>query len=170
MHRIQRLVAGVSIAIAPVALAVAVAQTTVPFGSVAYDPKKPIEIVSDSFTLNQTDGRATFVGSVVAGQGDLRLSADRIIVEYDTAHGAKGGKINRLVADGKVALVSGPQQAGADRAVYQVDAGKITLEGNVLVTQGKNALSGQKATIDLASGSARIEGRVKTIFSTGGGN
>ncbi len=169
MHRFTRLVSGALFALSAL-VTVAVAQTTIPFGSVAYDPKKPIEIVSDSFTLNQTDGRAAFVGNVVAGQGNLRLSADRITVEYNNSGNGKDNRISRLVAQGKVTLVSGAEQAEADRAIYQVTQGKIILDGNVLVTQGKNALSGQKVTIDLASGSARIEGRVKTIFSTGGDN
>jgi len=36
-----------------------------------------------------------------------------------------------------------------------------------LITQGENALSGQKITINLSDGSAKVEGRVKTIFQTG---
>ena len=47
-------------------------------------------------------------------------------------------------------------------------AGNVLMEGNVILTQGQNALSGQKLRIDLNAGTAQIEGRVQTIFQTGG--
>jgi len=145
------------------------AQTTVPFGSVNYDPKQQIEIVSDSFTLSQNNGKAEFVGNVVAGQGGMRLAADKIVVEYEPAKDKEERKINRMIATGGVTLVAGDQSAEADRAIYFVKDQKIVMEGKVLISQAQNALSGQKATIDLASGTAKIIGRVKTIFG-GGGN
>ena len=38
------------------------------------------------------------------------------------------------------------------------------MTGDVILTQGKNALSGEKLLINLNDGTATIEGRVKTIF------
>jgi lipopolysaccharide export system protein LptA len=41
------------------------------------------------------------------------------------------------------------------------------MEGNVLLTQGQNALSSQTLHIDLNSGTGQLEGRVQTIFTPG---
>jgi len=150
------------------ALPAAAQTTSVPFGVVNHDAAAPVEITADSFTVSQRQERAVFAGNVVVGQGEMRLSADRITVEYSAAEGEETGRIGRMVASGGVTLVSGSEAAEAERAVYSIDDGIIRLEGNVLLTQGRNALSGEVIVIDLANGSARIEGRVKTIFRTGG--
>ena len=65
-------------------------------------------------------------------------------------------------------MVNGAEAAEAAKAVYTVSAGNIVMTGDVILTQGVNALSGQKLTADLNTGSGRMEGRVKTIFQTGG--
>ncbi|MCA8869687.1 MAG: LptA/OstA family protein [Rhodobacteraceae bacterium] len=138
--------------------------TAVSFGASTHDPKLPVEIVADTFTLNQNKGTAVFDGNVVVGQGDMRLSAGNILVEYGAADSTDAGKISRMIATGGVTLVNGDEAAEADRAIYRLSEGIIVLEGNVLVTQGQSALSGQEFTINLNDGSARFEGRVKTIF------
>ena len=46
-------------------------------------------------------------------------------------------------------------------------AGTIEMEGDVLLTQGQNALSSQKLHIDLNTGTGQLEGRVQTIFVPG---
>lgn len=148
---------------------VAVAQTTsVSLGETGHNPKNPVEIVADSFSISQTKGEAEFVGNVVVGQGDIRLSADKISVIYEVENGQQTGSIDRMVAEGNVTLVAGEQAAEADIATYLVAKSAIVMEGNVLLTQGQNALSGGKMTINLDDGSARFEGRVRTIFQTGG--
>jgi lipopolysaccharide export system protein LptA len=144
------------------------AQTTsVPFGGLNHNTNQQVEIVSDSFTVSQSDGTAEFVGNVVVGQGDMRLSAGKIVVEYAAGEGQSTGRINLLIASGGVTLVSGAEAAEAKRAVYSIKKGNIVMTGDVILTQGKNVLSGQEMVIDLKTGSAKIEGRVKTIFQTG---
>ena len=64
-------------------------------------------------------------------------------------------------------LVNGAEAAEAQKAVYAVDRGSIVMSGSVLLTQGQNALSGERFVVDLGSGTGRMEGRVKTIFQTG---
>jgi lipopolysaccharide export system protein LptA len=41
------------------------------------------------------------------------------------------------------------------------------MEGDVLLTQGQNALSSERLSIDLNAGTGRLEGRVQTIFVPG---
>ncbi|PTX57911.1 lipopolysaccharide export system protein LptA [Litoreibacter ponti] len=143
---------------------------SVAFGGLQHDASLPVEITADELTVDQATGSAVFSGNVVAGQGEMRLSAARVQVEYATQNGQATGQINQLVATGGVTLVNGAEAAEAQRAVYAVGSGEIVMTGDVVLTQGVNALSGEKLTVDLNTGSGRMEGRVRTIFQTGGNN
>lgn len=150
------------------ATAASAQNATVAFGGLKHDSSLPVEITSDELAVNQGNGTATFIGSVVAGQGSLRLTAAQVVVEYGTQDGQATGRIDRLLASGGVTLVNGPEAAEAQNAVYVVSAGEVVMTGDVILTQGANALAGEKLTVDLNTGEGRMEGRVRTIFQTGG--
>lgn len=144
------------------------AQTAqVAFGGLKQDTSLPVEVTSDELSVDQAAGTAVFSGSVIVGQGQMRLSADRVDVSYDTATGGTG-EISEMVASGNVVLVNGGEAAESQKAVYAVNDGTIVMTGSVLLTQGQNALSGEKLIIDLKTGAGTMQGRVKTIFQTGG--
>ncbi len=138
---------------------------TVAFGGVKADTSAPVEVSADSLSVDQGSGSATFTGKVVIGQGQMRLSADSVRVEYGDA---ARSKIRRLHATGNVTLVSGPDAAEAAEAVYEVDSGQVTLKGNVMLAQGQNVLSGNSMVVNLKTGSATVEGRVRSILQPGG--
>ncbi|MBW6506469.1 MAG: lipopolysaccharide transport periplasmic protein LptA [Rhodobacteraceae bacterium] len=156
---LSALLAGVILA-APLGLA-----QQVSFGGIRADTTAPVEISADSLTIDQADGSAVFAGDVAVSQGDMRLSAALVRVEY----GAGGQReITRLLASGGVVLASGADAAQAETAEYTIASGLVLLSGNVLLTQGGNVLSGQRLTVNLATGSATVEGRVQTTLQPGG--
>lgn len=134
----------------------------VAFGGLKQDASLPVEVTADALEVNQSDGSAIFTGNVLIGQGDMRLSATKVRVEYN----ATGG-IDRMHATGNVILVSGGEAAEAAEAVYTIETASVVMTGNVILTQGQNALSGQKLLVDLTTGTGRMEGRVSTIFNPG---
>lgn len=138
----------------------------VAFGSFKHDSSLPVEIAADQLSINQETGRATFRGSVAVAQGEMRLSAAVIEVEYEDGDSATG-EIRRLHASGGVTLVSGSEAAEAQEAVYTIGSSQIVMTGDVLLTQGQNALSGQKLTVNLDAGTGVMEGRVRTVFKPG---
>ncbi len=138
-------------------------QATVAFGGLTQDTTLPVEIEADSLTVNNADGTAVFTGNVLVGQGDMRLSAGAVRVEY----GADGQSINRLFASGGVTLANQSEAAEAQEAVYTIGSGEVIMTGQVLLTQGQTALSGQKLVINLQSGTGTMEGRVQTTFIPG---
>ena len=150
------------IALALAAPMPALAQTT--FGGMQADTSAPVEVSADNLTVDQADGSALFTGNVVIGQGEMRLSADEVTVEY-ASDGQE--RIRSLTAVGNVTLTSGEDAAEAGQAVYDVDAGSVVLTGDVLLTQGRNVLSGDRVTVDLASGSAQVQGRVRSVLQPG---
>lgn len=163
MHFLRTLVSCLVLALSA---SIAAAQTDVAFGAVKADTSLPVEVTADQLDVNQSDGTAEFRGNVAIGQGEMRMTADRVLVIYDA--GTSG--IARLEATGNVVLVSGPDAAEAQRADYSVNSGTIVMSGDVLLTQGQNALTSESMSIDLATGSARMSGRVKTILAPGGRN
>lgn len=138
------------------------AQTSVAFGTLRQNPDAPIEVTSDALSVDQDTGTAIFTGAVVIGQGEMRLSAPRVLVVY------KEGKsgIERLEATGGVTLVSGPDAAESERADYDIETGTILMSGAVLLTQGNSALSAEQMRVNLRDGTAAMAGRVKTILQT----
>ena len=138
-------------------------QAQVAFGGLKQDTTLPVEIEADNLTVNNADGSAEFTGNVLVGQGDMRLTAGTIRVEY----GTDGKSINRLIASGGVTLASASEAAEAREAIYTIATGEVVMTGDVLLTQGQTALSGQKLVIDLKAGTGRMEGRVQTTFIPG---
>jgi lipopolysaccharide export system protein LptA len=142
-------------------------QGGVPFGVAGeHDTSQPVEITSDSLSVDQLANTAVFSGSVVVGQGELRLAADEVEVVY-ASDDTGANSIDTIRAAGNVTVTNGTEAAEGQTAVYRVGEGAIALEGDVVLTQGPNAVSGDRLTIDLASGRATIEGRVQTIVVPG---
>ena len=135
------------------------------FGGITADTRAPVEVSADALSVNQADGSATFTGNVVIGQGEMKLSAQSVSVVY--AQGDQR-KISSLKATGGVTLVSGPDAAEAQEASYDVDAGTVTLTGDVVVTQGQNVLSGERMVVNLTDGTAQVQGRVRSVLQPGG--
>ncbi|MEM6341561.1 MAG: lipopolysaccharide transport periplasmic protein LptA [Pseudomonadota bacterium] len=139
-------------------------ETSVAFGAIRQDTGAPVEVTADNLEVDQETGTAVFTGNVVIGQGEMRLSANRVLVVYRQEQQG----IASLEAKGGVTLVSGPDAAEAQRADYDIDAGTIIMTGDVLLTQGQSALSSERMIVNLTDGTARMSGRVKTILNTGG--
>jgi lipopolysaccharide export system protein LptA len=132
----------------------------VAFGSAAQDGNLPVEVTAANLDVNQNDGTAVFTGDVLVGQGQMRLSAPRVLVIYL----ADGSGIARLEASGGVTLVSGEDAAESANADYDVQTGMIEMVGDVLLVQGSAALTADMMTVDTAAGTARMNGRVSTVL------
>lgn len=157
------------IAAGAAATGAAQAQTAGPFGGFKHDSKAPIEIVADTLEVQQSANRAIFNGDVVAGQGTLRLTTDRLTVIYAAEKSdTETGAIQNMRAEGNVFLSNGSETAQGAWAEYDVAGGMVRMGGSVVLTQGGNAISGSSLVIDMNAGSGRVEGgRVKTIFTPG---
>lgn len=151
------------VAVFCVALSAEAQGTQVAFGTVQQNSGLPVEVTADSLSVDQKTGTAIFTGNVVIGQGEMRLSAERVLVVYREE--PRG--ISRLEATGGVTLVSGTDAAESERADYNVDEGTIVMSGNVLLAQGPSAVTADTMTVQLEDGTAQMSGRVKTVLQTG---
>ncbi|MDX8349331.1 LptA/OstA family protein [Cognatiyoonia sp. IB215446] len=141
----------------------ALAQTSIDLGGVEVDTSAAIEVTADSLAVDQDTGSAVFSGNVVIGQGDLRLSAGLVEVIYV----AESSAIARLIATDGVTFVTASEAAEAQDADYNVETGLLTLNGDVLLTQGASAISAETMIINLTDGTATMDGRVRTVLQQG---
>lgn len=139
----------------------ATAQTAgVAFGGIQGDPTLPVDITSETLTVSQKDGTALFMGNVLVIQGQMRLSADTLQVQYNDDQTA----IARLFATGNVLLVNATDAAAAQEAVYTIASGEVVMTGNVQLTQEQTTFTAQKMVVDLTTGFGTLEGGVTTSF------
>jgi len=141
--------------------------TEIAFGAKRADSSLPVEVTADTLRVNQTDGTAIFNGNVLVGQGEMRLSADEVRIEYIMEDGESTGEVGRVIATGGVTFVNGPEAAEGEMADYDVPGGTMFMTGNVILTQGKNILAGEKLVVNMDDGTGVMEGRVKSILQTG---
>ena len=82
-------------------------------------------------------------------------------------------QITKIEAKGDVIINSDEDQTTtSDWALYDLPAQLVTVGGNVVLTQGKNVLKGDRLVIDLTTGESRFEntgntaagGRIRALF------
>ena len=148
----------------------AAAQSATPFAGFKHDANQPIEVAADTLEVRNNQQVAIFRGAVDVRQGDVRMSAKELEVRYkdrgaggasDSSAAASGpntGAIEHLRAEGDVIISNGKEKAKSNVADYNVAGGEILLIGDVLLLQGDNIIKGEQLRIDLATGTARMEG------------
>ncbi len=134
------------------------------FSGFASNPDAPIEIEADRLDVDDVKKTAVFSGRVKAVQGDFVLRTERLIVRYSGAAGGAGPgpgagpEIRELEARNRVFITSkNNQSATSNWAKFDVKSQIVTIGGNVVLTQGKNVIKGERLVINLVTGKSRFE-------------
>ncbi|WP_339913521.1 LptA/OstA family protein [uncultured Brevundimonas sp.] len=112
---------------------------------------QPIMIGADR--AERTPTGFSLSGRAEVLQGDNRLRADGI-----QGVGGDSGGISQVTASGNVYYVTPTETIRGDRAVYTVATANIVITGEVILTQGRNVLTGRRLTYNIDTGTARMEG------------
>ena len=155
-----------TLALVPVAGLPVVAQTSIELKGLRQDTTLPVEVTSDSLSVDQGSGQATFAGNVKVTQGEMTISAGTARIEYLP----DGSGVAKVYLDGRVLFASPTDAAEADAAVYTIASGEVVMTGDVLLTQGQTTISGNRLVYDLDAGTGSMEGRVQTVFVPGKAN
>ncbi len=149
---------------------------------------QPVHIEAATLEVRDKDKLATFSGDVKVKQGDTGLRCKSLVVFYEgndadgktlqAASPGPGGqqKIKRLEARGGVVVTHKEQTATGESGIFDMKTNTVTLNGNVVMTQGQNVLRGDRLVVDLTSGVSRVEsgkngqGRVQGLFQPGSGS
>jgi lipopolysaccharide export system protein LptA len=142
------------------------------FGDPKSDKTQDIHIEADVLEIEQKKQVATFTGRVDATRGAVRLRSNSLIAEYrEVKQGASTKtEITKLDARGNVIVTSKDQKAVAAWAIMLPQTGKVTMGGNVVLTQGATVIEGETLEMDLNTGKSRVvgsksrNGRVKGVF------
>jgi lipopolysaccharide export system protein LptA len=132
------------------------------FGSGAFDRSAPVDVAADKLEIDQEAGRAVLTDNVIIVQGDMRLSADLVIIDYAEVDGAQ--QIEQIDARGDVLLIAGEDAAEGETALYVLGTSDVRMTGDVVVTQAGNTVSGDEMTLNLATGAGVVTGRVRTTL------
>ncbi len=103
---------------------------------------QPIQIKSTELSTDSAKRTATFIGKVTARQGDVSIYCERLVIHY----AEKEKDVDRVEAFGNVRIIQGNAVGQAGHAIYENNAGKIILEENPSVSQGKNIVAGKVIT------------------------
>ncbi len=123
-----------------------------------------LEITADTLQVDQTTGASEFSGNVLAVQGEMRIAAQSLRLEYDPGETAGSRRISVLRAAGGVTMVTPSEAIEAREVVYSLLTQTLEMSGEVMLVQGPNLLSGERFVADLRAGTGRMIGRVRTII------
>ncbi|MBN2331606.1 MAG: outer membrane protein assembly factor BamD [Deltaproteobacteria bacterium] len=127
--------------------------------------REPLEIISDWTEANRQQGTITFGGKVIAKQRDMVLYADQVTNYFDL----ETRELLRAVATGNVKLSQADKFATCEQATLEQARRTVMLEGNAVMWQGNNRVTGERILIYLNSNQAEVFGseqqkaRVKII-------
>lgn len=159
------------------AVAIAVSLTPSPVMSQAADQitasaregeGKPVEIEAESLEYKQEQNQAVFTGNVSAVKGNVHLTSDSLVVDYEDVPSGEGKKkkVTHLNARGSVVVVSKGQTVTAQWAKMDVRANTVVMGDKVTVIDGKSVIKGKRLEMNLTTGKSKlIGGRVKAIFN-----
>jgi lipopolysaccharide export system protein LptA len=129
---------------------------------------KTAQVRAESFEVRDKEKNATFAGNVHVTQGDVTIRCRSLLVSYEPALNASPGparsilggqnRISQIEALGGVVVVAQTDLAvTGDRGDFDANANTITLIGNVVVSQGRNVMQGDRMVVNLTTGVSRIE-------------
>lgn len=163
----------------PAAAAAALAKGPAPGAFAASD--MPVDITAQRLDIRDQQKTATFVGNVVAIQGDSAITTPELEVHYvgsaASSLGAKpapapqaaqaaatpgAGKVNKILAKGPVVMTRGAtDRVTCEHAEFDTAASTAVLAGNVLMTAGADRrATSDRADLDSANDTALLTGDV----------
>lgn len=124
-----------------------------------------IQVGADQLDVAERDNQAIYIGNVDVVQGDARLRADRLIINFgsssddDTrAAGVAGGfgDLTNMLAEGEVFYITPDLRARGDRGVYTASTDTVVLTGNVIVSRGQDIAKSECLTLNITAGQSTL--------------
>jgi lipopolysaccharide export system protein LptA len=166
----------------------AAAQNHVQGGLQDQNREQPVHIQAETLEVLDKVKTATFSGNVQVVQGDMTMKCRSLVVFYGPEDGAsasasagtaaaaapkpadsqsgpampQGGSIRRVEARGGVTVVTKDQNVTGDLGIYDMKTKTVTLTGNVVISQGKNVMHGERVVVNTLTGDARVDSGVTT--------
>jgi len=112
-------------------------------------------------------GEYTSTGFALRGRAEISQGGNRMRADTINATTASGD-LTRVEASGNVYFVTPTQSIRGDRAVYTLANDEVVVTGDVILSQGKNVLTGGRLVYNVRTEEARMEaasgGRIQGVF------
>lgn len=107
--------------------------------------REPIRVTADRLEADEGTKRMTFVGNVVARQGDVVIYAQEIALFTET----ESREVERVEALGDVRIIQGTRIATGQKGVFYRLEGRFVLTGSPRIHQGDDFIEGDEITVFL---------------------
>jgi lipopolysaccharide export system protein LptA len=131
-----------------------------PFAALSSPNSGPINIKSDSLSVDYKKNSAMWRGHVHAIRADGQLDSDTLQVLY----GKDFHELQQMIASGNVRISRGTQWSTSDHAVLNEASQTVVLTGNPVVHDSNDQITGSKITVYLKTGESVVEGAKAVIF------
>ncbi len=135
----------------------------------------PTRITSEKMVYTADRQQIVFSGNVKVVRPDFTLTSAQLNV-YLAGGGATaptdslgldGSKVDKIVAEKNVRIkMEGERQGECEKATYTMKNSAIVMEGNPVLSEGKNVVRGEKITFFTRENRMAIDGRVAVDFVT----
>lgn len=123
--------------------------------------KSPIDIKSESMSLDYENHAIVWTGHVHANQANAQLTADKLHVNYLDKDFKQ---MKDIVAEGNVRMSQGTRWATGDHGVMDQTKHTMVLTGSPVVHDGNDQITGSKITVYMDTGRSVVEGAHAVIF------
>ncbi len=122
--------------------------------------KGPINIQSDTLSLDYKGKAVLFSGHVRAAQSGSQLTSDMLHVNYEQNF----KDVKDMTADGNVRILQGGRWATSDHAVLNQKIHTVVMTGSPVVHDGPDQIAGERITVYLDTGKSVVEHAHALIF------
>lgn len=122
--------------------------------------KGPINIQSDTLSLDYKGKKVLFSGHVHAIQAGSQLTSDTLHVNYEQNF----KDVKDMTAEGNVRIAQGTRWATSDHAVMNQKIQTVVMTGNPVVHDGTDVITGDRITVHLDTGKSVVEHAHALIF------
>ncbi|MDD3668919.1 MAG: LptA/OstA family protein [Alphaproteobacteria bacterium] len=115
--------------------------------------KEPLHIQSDDgVRIHQSSQTIAAAGDVCVRQAAGRIASDKMTLFYYTKQQNPTSRIQKIVAEGRVAAETPAQKMTGDRGEYNPETSLVTMTGDVVLSQGNSVAYADTATLNLKTG------------------
>lgn len=144
----------------------------------------PTNITAQNMRYDANSQRVVFENAVKVRRPDFDLDSNKLTILFkknaqkpdnkeatdDPLSTMGAGDIDQLIAEGKVVMTRDGRTGTCSKVTYYVDKELIVMEGNPVLTEGKNSVSGQKINFYIRENRSEVIGGtnapVKVQFSS----
>jgi lipopolysaccharide export system protein LptA len=156
LRLLPALAAAAALAVPAAAAAPAARGGTCPQSALkGHNSDAPVDWDAQRIEVQDQQGKAILTGNVVAKQGDLTLTAARVVAAYSKRPSTH---VDRLDASGGVVIRGPGETARGAFGIYDLNQKIITMVGAVTLTRCDATVSGARLVYDLNNGRAVMDG------------